>query len=440
MKRSLFFFERFLLVGGRLPWNVILAVRTGGPVDERALRTALDALQADHPMLGVGIVQRGRRPHFNSGSPPIGLRIADRTGPDVWFETVQAELEYPFDRMQGPLLRVVWLRSDDAHELLLVADHCICDGRAMRLLARELLDRLGQVRPARTGHCRIDCIQDLFPNGPGSNAKRLGLLSQAGAIGWLLRGSGDVKRMWRRLRAVRPQSAAYILHWEMDAASCESLSARCRTRETTSYAALATAFLRAMRTVRPKQNRNRLLCPVDVRAQVPGIAPDALFGFPETVRLSIERGLDCDFWSQARALRRDLCSRRARLDPARTLLSAERLHGLSDWFVTLQLHGRARNDLMFSHLGDATLPQREGMPPDKVLAFLSSMPWRGTTAIFSLRDPDGLRFCLVSREETLPRRDAERIRDEAMARIAAALGSFPAVPVRPEASRPHPAL
>ena len=210
----------------------------------------------------------------------------------------------------------------------------------------------------------------------------------------------------------------------------------------TPYAALATAFLRAMRTIRPKRARNRLLCPVDVRAQVPGLGPDTLFGYPETVRLSVERGLDGDFWGQARALRRDLTARRARLDPERTLLGAERLHGLSDWFVTLQLHGRARNDLMFSHLGEATLPQRPDAPADSVLAFLSSMPWRGGTAIFSLRDRGAMRFCLVSREESLSRTDAERLREAATARIAAALG--PASP-RADASltraepTPHPA-
>ena len=210
----------------------------------------------------------------------------------------------------------------------------------------------------------------------------------------------------------------------------------------TPYAALATAFLRAMRTIRPKRARNRLLCPVDVRAQVPGLGPDTLFGYPETVRLSVERGLDDDFWSQARALRRDLTAGRARLDPERTLLGAERLHGLSDWFVTLQLHGRARNDMMFSHLGEATLPQRPDAPADAVLAFLSSMPWRGGTAIFSLRDRGAMRFCLVSREETLSRADAERLRVAATARIAAALGPVPAgacAPLTQAASTPHPA-
>ncbi len=440
MKRSLFFFERFLLVGGRLPWNVILALGVGGPVGEEAMRAGLDALQADHPMLGVGVVQRGRRPHFDSGAPPVGLRIVERSTPEDWFEAVRRELEHPFDRLRGPLLRVVWLRGPDANELLLVADHCICDGRSMLLLARELLGGLHGARAPRSGRRSIGCIQDLFPQPPGAAARRLGMVSRAAAIGWLLRGAGDVRRMLRHLRGRKPATAGYVLRWEIGALPCERLAARCRAEAVTPYAALATAFLRAMRTVRPKRARNRLLCPVDVRAQVPGLGADTLFGYPETVRLSVERGLDGDFWGQARALRRDLVAARARLDPERTLLGAERLHGLSDWFVTLQLHGRARNDLMFSYLGEATMPEHPDAAADSVLAFLSSMPWRGGTAIFSLRDRGVMRFCLVSREESLSRVDAERLRDAATARIAAALASPGAdASLRRAAPTPHPA-
>ncbi len=440
MKRGLFFFERFLLVGGRLPWNVILALGVGGPVCEHALRCSLDALQAGHPMLGVGVVQRGRRPHFDTGAPPIALRIVGRSTPEDWFEAVRAELEHPFDRLRGPLLRAVWLRAPDVNELLLVADHCICDGRSMLLLARELLAGLHGVRPSRPGR-PIGCIQDLFPQAPGVAARRLGLVSQAGAIGWLLRGAGDVRRLLRHLRGRRPAAPGYVLRWEIGELLGGRLATRCREEAVTPYAALATAFLRAMRTVRPKRARNRLLCPIDVRAQVPGLGPDTLFGYPETVRLSVERGLDDDFWGQARALRRDLTAARARLDPERTLLGAERLHGLSDWFVTLQLHGRARNDLMFSHLGEATLPQRPEAAPDSVLAFLSSMPWRGGTAIFSLRDRGVMRFCLVSREDALSRPDAERLRAAATARILAALAPARAglEALRQATSTPHPA-
>ena len=83
------------------------------------------------------------------------------------------------------------------------------------------------------------------------------------------------------------------------------------------------------------------------------------------------------------------------------------------------------------------------VPADAVLAFLSSMPWRGATAIFSLRDRGAMRFCLVSREETLSRADAERLRVAATARIADALGpAFPEeadLPLTQAASTPHPA-
>lgn len=440
MSRGLFFFERFLLVGGRRPWNVILVARLRGVIDPRVLADALAGLQAHHPMLCVGIVQRGRQPHFEQPQPlpPIPLRIVERAGDDDWFEAVGAELERPFDVGRGPLARAVWIGSPAVSELVLVADHCICDGRSMLLLMRELVEGLGAARRARATQPAIGTIHDLFP-GSASGTDRVGLLRHMASLGWVMRTTAPLVQWLRRARAVGP---SYVLRWELDAPTSAALSTRCRAEQATAYAALATAFLRAVRAVRPRQSRNRLLCPVDIRTQVPGIGPDTLFAFPETIGLSVETRLDCAFWSQARALRRDLLARRERLDPRRTLLLGERLHGLSDWFVTLQLHGRARNDLMFSHVGEASVASGGGGPTvEAVLGFLSSMPWRGTTAIFSLRDAGVMRFFLVAREETLPRAEAGRIRDDAMARIAAEVASLvaPAPAIRRAASRRRPA-
>lgn len=428
MDRGLFFFERFLTVGGRHPWNVLLAARVRGPVDPPMLRRALAALQARHPMLRVGIVQKNRRPHFETAipAPPIPLRMQDRTRPDTWFETVCAELDHPFDATSGPLLRVVWLHGTPSSELVLIADHCICDGRSLLLLLHELLDHLNGPVPVRLPQTPIATLQDLFPDPHGRKpARRRGsaLLFHAGTLRHGLQASAALGRL---LVPTRPATPSYVLRWEIEAPLCAALQARCRQEQVTPYTALATAFLRAVRVVR-RHSRNRLLCPVDVRTQIPGLDADTLFGFPESVALSTDPALDQAFWPQVRALRQLLTVRRARLDPKRTLLTGERLHALSDWFVSLQLHGRARNDLMFSHLGEVSGPDRPGdVALETVFTFLSSMPWRGATAIFSLRERDVMRFALVTRAEILSRPDAERIRDDANARIGAAL----AVPYR----------
>lgn len=411
--RPLFFHERFLRAGGRRAWNVFLVARLRRDVHAPALRDALAEMQAHHPMLGV-LVTPGRRPRFEAPSPPppIPVRFVERSGEDRWLDEVALELDLPFPTGMGPLMRVVCVTSADASELVLIADHCICDGRSMLVLMRELIEGLRDRRCTRDPQNGAATVQDLFP---GRSSCPLGSLRHIAHMGWIARKATAARE---RLRPERPAPAPYMLRWEIPAAASLMLSERAKVQGVTPYTALATSFLRAIRFIRPQTWRNRLLCPVDARPGIPGIGPGTLFGYPHTVPLSLRQSEDGDFWRQARALHADLIRAKARLDPQQALLTFERLHGLADWFVAMQLHGRPRNDLMFSYLGDA-----EGArPPDSpdveaIPAFLSSMPWRGTTAVFCLRDRGTLRFLLVARPDVLPLLDAERIRDATIAAV-----------------------
>lgn len=423
MNRDLFFFERFLRAGGYRPWNVLMIVGLSGSIDEDGLRAALAGLQAHHPMLTMQVVDTSRRPRFERLVPPqpIGLRIVARLGVDDWFAETCAELERPFGSGgSGQLLRLVWLRSALMSELILVADHCISDGRSLLLLMRELVGRLDPARPPRAALRRIRTIDDMFEGGlPTATAT-----TPASWLSVMAPPARLVSGLGRLLRPPAPVSPSYVVRWEMAGPLGVALRDRCRAEAGTVYTALAASFSRAMRTLRPVQSRNRILCPVDVRSLMPGLEEGALSAFPDTMCMSLDTRLDHAFWPQVRALRRDMQAGRARLRPRRTLMVGEGLHALSDWFIRLQLHGRARNDLMFSHLGAATFADdADNSRVYRALGFLSSMPWRRTPAIFSLEDRACLRFFLVAREESLPREEAERIRDHAMTVIAQAVAA-----------------
>lgn len=419
--RELFFFERFLRAGGYRPWNVLLIARVCGTIDESALHQALAGLQSHHPILAAHIVDCARAPRFETLEPiqPIALRIVDRTGPDDWFIETLLELERRFDSASGPLLRAVWVRSEATSELILIADHCITDGRSLLMLMRELVDRLDPARPRRPALRQIGSVAQLFADPPSRATISRQPVFSLNRLAQPMRLASAIGRVLRRPAPISP---SYVLRWELAAPVGDVLRQRARDESATSYSALATAFSRAIRAVRPTQSHNRLLCPVDVRSWMPGLEPGALSAFPDTMRLSLDRRLDDAFWSQARVLRHGMIAARARLHPQRKLVGAERMHALSDWFITLQLHGRARNDFMFSHLGATDFPEGPGrLQVDSVLGFLSSMPWRRTPAIFSAQERGTIRFFLVAREEALPRVQAEQVRDRAMATIAAAL-------------------
>lgn len=415
--RPLFFYERVLMAGGRRAWNVLLAARLSGAVCPDALRAALEEMQSHHPMLQMTVVLSGNRPRFEVPSPirPIPVRFVERRDDAVWFGEVQTEIDRRFEPRDGPLVRIVCVTSTETSELVVTADHSVCDSRSMLILMREIVEGLSAARLPRPLQTAAACIQDLFPGKP---PRRLGILRHAAHAGWILRKATAVRET---LRPDRTVPSPYVLRWEMPTAACATLTERCRAERVTAYTALATSFLRAARTVRPASWRNRLLCPVDARSRIPGIGPGTLLGYPDTVRLRLRGGSE-DCWRQARTLHRDLAAARSQLDPHKALLTHERLHGLADWFVSLQLHGRPRNDLMFSHIGDAEPARPMGCPRvEPVLAFLSSMPLRGMTAVFSLRDRGTMRFFLVGREDVLPYKHAIMIRGAAMALTAGTL-------------------
>ena len=406
--RSLYFFERFLFVGGRHTWNVLLAARREGPLDTEAVQAALAQLQARHPMLRAAIDRPVAAPAFVFPKPPpaIGLCIRSRHG-DTWFEAVQAELEQPFDVATGPLARLVWIHAERSSDLVLVAHHCICDGRSVQILMRELLallDRPNEPLPPPPDPFSMTALCGGPPRGAERLVQRL-----------LAAGAGSLLRVLAA--RVEPPAAArppnYIVPWPVTAALSTALARRCAEAGVTRYTAVATALLRAFRTVRPDA-RHRLLCPVDMRSLPVSLPSDALFGFAEAVTLPAKAA--ADFWDESRALRRALDRRRLHLDPRRKLQAAERLHGSTGRLIDLLLHGRAGEDIMFSDLGRAELGAGH-----RVLAFAASMPWQGATALFAVRQGDELVLLFVSRETHLARTVADQLQRATFAQLEQAL-------------------
>ncbi len=408
--RPLYAFERFLFVGGRRPWNVLIAVRRPGSLHRASLAAALAALQRRHPMLRLGIVERGGRPVFTPHHAPIPVRVVDGLNSEAWFGEMMAELERPFGTEPGPLARLVWLRSSGSSDLILVCHHCICDGSSKLLLVRQLLQHLD--RPGSGEHLQNDpfTLTDLFGERPAGRQKLPVIVSAAAARLFV-----DVSGQFAS-RSPPPLSPHYAFGWTIEGEAWRSLRESCRRQSVTPYTAIATALLRAVRLIEPRR-RSRLLCPIGMRPFAPGLRPDMIFPFASNVTLSIAPALDRDFWSQARRLRADLTSRRARLDPKRLIWTAERLHDRCDRFIDLQLRGRPGSGLVFTHVGEADLPQRPAA--STCLASFASTPWPSRLGISSFQTADRMVLYWVSREPLLARAAAERVRDEAAALLAA---------------------
>ncbi|WP_406367715.1 condensation domain-containing protein [Streptomyces sp. NBC_01546] len=115
-----------------------------GAVDVDRLAAAWAGLGRRHPALRTVFVEAQGEPRalVTDDLPP--LEVIDLRGDDpagTRFDSlVDERLAVPFDPSTGPLTRTtLFLRADARWSLLLLADHLVCDGRSLEVLATQLV-------------------------------------------------------------------------------------------------------------------------------------------------------------------------------------------------------------------------------------------------------------------------------------------------------------
>jgi len=121
--------------------SVAVAARIIGDVSEEKLKAALRAVRRMHPLLGVKVVFEDRNDAWLSSDnvPEPVLRIVSRRSENQWFEEIRHEYRIPFEPEKGPLIRFVLVYSPQISELVVFAQHAICDGDAIAILIRDIL-------------------------------------------------------------------------------------------------------------------------------------------------------------------------------------------------------------------------------------------------------------------------------------------------------------
>src|SRR5205823_2213343 len=126
-------------------YNMPLALRLKGRLDEGALRQSLDALFARHEALRTVFVTVDGRPEVRLLDARSGLPFAvhDLSGTADrearLAELSAGEAQTSFDLASGPLIRaqLVGMGADD-HVLLLTMHHIVSDGWSMGIFVGEL--------------------------------------------------------------------------------------------------------------------------------------------------------------------------------------------------------------------------------------------------------------------------------------------------------------
>ncbi|WP_329491350.1 amino acid adenylation domain-containing protein [Kitasatospora sp. NBC_01246] len=125
-------------------FTMYLCRRWSGPLDQGALRAALDRLTARHETLRTRFALDGEAPVQLVEPPapvPLALvELAPGASERDFTEACRPAVNAPFDLAERPPLRAVLVSAGpDEHALAVVVHHIVSDGWSFRILWRELL-------------------------------------------------------------------------------------------------------------------------------------------------------------------------------------------------------------------------------------------------------------------------------------------------------------
>lgn len=398
MKRKLLCGERIMYVDAATPVNCTFAVTVRGIITEAQLRMALLKIQAKHPLLRAGIQkdQQGK-PYFVSGSQmaEIPIRMVDRLSDHDWEKESQAEWKIPFDDINGPLARLVWLKSEQISDLMLVCAHCICDGTSFVALMREMLMLLDQPDQEIGVYPSFQSIQDLLPEAILANKK---IILKAKVLSVLARAVLAVQ-------VTKPKVLKgnhYLIHWKLDEETTAALLHSCRSENTTVYTALCVAFLDAFQFIKGAKARKKVICPVDIRRFVTEIKNDYLFAFAPTVDLSLDKDQDMDFWAKARKLKQDLQNKINKMKVYELLMVTEYFHACIPKVIEYLKYTEGSHDFTFSNMGRLSIPQTYPfINVETIYSPSVAFPWRNPTTIVASTFKGQIDFTFLSNDAFL---------------------------------------
>jgi NRPS condensation-like uncharacterized protein len=412
MKRQMFFFERLMYVDGQTPINCIMTARIHGNIAAGDLESALRKVQSKHPLLRATVVEEDNHAYFAFSENPrkIPVRVVERNGDEDWTNETATEWKTPFSMNEGPMVRVVWIKSERVSELMLIGHHCICDGTSLITIFREILQVVDQPDVQLTPYPPFQSLQDLFPHEVLSDLKMTLLVKVKAA---LLR----VFALTVKAASTAPPGEHYLIYWRGSAKESAALLHRCKAEGTTPYAAMCVAFLLAFRQVNSARFKNRIMCPVDIRRFISNIRADVMFNYAPPIPLRIDPRIDprAGFWDLARKLKQSMSEQIGRLNAYEHLMVAEKLQTSIPKVISFLRRSKGRHDFAFSNVGRLDMPDKyQKFRVEGLLGVTVAVPWRNATTLITTNFLGHTDIALVSNDCFLPYAEAVAIKDTAV--------------------------
>jgi NRPS condensation-like uncharacterized protein len=412
MKRKMFFFERLMYVDGRTPVNCIMTARIRGDIAEDDLQLALKRVQGKHPLLRANVVEEGSQVYFSFNENPlkIPVRVVERNSDEEWRNVTATEWKTPFNMNEGPLIRMVWIKSEGVSELMLIGHHCICDGTSLITIFREILQVVDQPDVQLTPYLPFQSLQDLFPQEVLSDMKMALLVKMKAALFRLF-------ALMVKTGHTAPPGEHYLIYWQAGAKESAALVDRCKAEGTTPYAAMCVAFLLAFRQINSARFKNKMMCPVDVRRFISSIRADVMFNYAPPIPLSIDPRIDprTGFWDMARRLKQSMSEKIGRLNAYEHLMTAEELLSSIPKVISFLRQSKGSYDFAFSNVGRLDMPDDyQAFRVEGLLGVTVAVPWRNATTLITTSFRGRTDIALVSNDGFLPYAEAVAIKEAAV--------------------------
>ncbi len=292
--------------------NVIVVCRIKGPISEKRLRNAINKAKEIHTLLSSRVVyDEDNKAYFcNDHVPEIPLRVVEWKSEDQWREELNHENRIPFKIFEGPLIRFILIKSPQMSDLMVYAQHSICDGRALAHLIQDILYHTAE---------------------PDREVKKLPLppiLSSQGLSPYILKKSSlkeslskalkkfminRMNKKWRNDLILFDQEDFENIHnayWneneyrielmELSKVQTTNLISKCRENDVTVNSALSTAFLAAHHHISGpfKGKKRNVALPIDLRGRMK--VPMALCYYISRVIFQFDYNPKRDFWQNVK--------------------------------------------------------------------------------------------------------------------------------------------
>ncbi|WP_431610416.1 phthiocerol/phthiodiolone dimycocerosyl transferase family protein [Chryseobacterium sp. 'Rf worker isolate 10'] len=416
IRRPLMMVERIMYVDPETPLNCVYTARIKGEITEENFKIALIKIQQKHPMLRAVIDRNsGRYPLFvgQKDIEPIPLRIVERKTDEDWFKESENGWFQLFEHPKKPLAEVVWVKGQNASEILWVMPHCISDGTTGVTLMRELLSLLDNPHAPLIPYVAFESVNDFLPSDFNTGIKKY----KASLYLLFARIFFSIQRKSKK----RNLGKNYAIHWKMTPEDTKLITEKCKANGISVHALLCSSVMQAFRDIQGDRAKGKVISPVDVRHFIPEIKEDHLFAFAPTVELSVKKGSK-DIMSNAKQIKKDLIEKINKMEARELLWMGEHMHPIVERMISMLKSSEGGHDVTLSNMGKVNIPNDyKNFKLETMISPTVAFPWLNSNTLVTSTYNNEMDFTFMSNENFLPKEEAHLIKDKAIELLTTSL-------------------